>query len=132
MGAGDTLSLLFVEDDKLVRDTMSNMIAMKFPNVTVYKAVNGRIGVETFKEHMPAIVITDINMPDMDGFQMATEIKRIKTDTRFILLTGYSDNKYLDKFREIGISSYLIKPIDLRKLFAMIEKYINEINLQYQ
>jgi CheY-like chemotaxis protein len=128
--AGRVLSLLFVEDDTLVCEITGNMIAKKFPDITVYTAFNGRIGVELFKEHVPDIVITDINMPDMDGFQMANEIKRLKADTRFILVTGYSDNQYLNKFSEIGINNHIAKPVIFGNLFEMIEKCINEINLQ--
>jgi YesN/AraC family two-component response regulator len=124
-----SFSLLFVEDDKEVCQAIGRMIVWRFPDATVYTAENGRIGLELFEEHTPGIVITDINLPVMDGIQMASKIKSIKADTKFIVLTGYSDNKYLDRVSEIGINDYIVKPVDLGKLFAAIEKCRAEIAL---
>jgi YesN/AraC family two-component response regulator len=126
------LSLLCVEDDKPTRDVLSLMIAMKFPDVAIHTAGSGESAIELFNEQMPNIVVTDINMPGMDGIRMAGEIKRIKADTRFIVLTGYSDENYLNKFSEIGINHFIVKPIEFGKLFALIEKCIDEIKLQKQ
>jgi len=125
-----TFSLLFVEDDTMVCLAIGRMIARQFPDITVYTAENGQIGLELFKEHTPEIVITDINMPVMDGIEMAGKIKSIKTDTKFIVLTGYSDKNYLEKFSELGFDYYIIKPVDFGKLFVAIEKCRADITLE--
>lgn len=117
-----SLSLLFVEDDAIVCLAIGRMIARQFPGSTVYTAENGQIGLELFKQHTPDIVITDINLPMMDGIEMAGKIKTIKTDTKFIVLTGYSDKDHLERFIEIGFVDYMVKPVDFGKLFAAIEK----------
>lgn len=122
-------SLLFVEDDTMVCLAIGRMIARQFPDVTVYTAENGRIGLELFMEHAPGIVITDINMPEMDGIEMAGKIKSIKADTKLIVLTGYSDKNYLERFSEIGFDDYIVKPIKLGTLFAAIEKCRTGITL---
>jgi len=126
------LSILCVEDDKEALKVLSRMIALKFPDITIHVAENGKLALELFKEQRPEIVITDINMPVMDGIQMAREIKAIKTDTKFIVLTGYSDKNYLEQFCEIGYSDYIMKPIAFGILFAAIEKCIAEVKLQRQ
>ena len=128
----NALSLLVVEDDKETRGVISLMIPRKFPDVTIHVAANGNQGVELFKEHLPDIVITDINMPGMDGIQMAGEIKSLKADTRFIVLTGYSDKINLEKFCKIGVSDFIVKPLDFKKLFTSIEKCMDEIGLARQ
>jgi len=117
-----SFSLLFVEDDIMVCLSVGRILARQFPDASVYTAENGQIGLELFREHTPEIVITDINMPVMDGIEMAGKIRSIKTDTKFIVLTGYSDNNYLDRFSAIGFDDYIVKPIDFGKLFAAIEK----------
>jgi YesN/AraC family two-component response regulator len=124
------ITLLLAEDNKEVSEITGRMIARTFPEITIYFAGNGRIGVELFKEHEADIVITDIDMPVMDGIQMTGEIKAIKADTKFIVLTGYSDKNRLEKFSEIGVNNYIPKPIMFEKLFAAIEKCIAEIMLQ--
>lgn len=115
-------SILFVEDDSVVCLAIGRILDRQFPDATVLTAENGLIGLELFMEYTPDIVITDINMPVMDGIEMAGKIKAIKSDTKFIVLTGYSDRNYLEQFSEIGFEDYMIKPADIGKLFAAIEK----------
>jgi len=126
------ISLLIVEDDKIPREVTFLMVSKKLPEVTCYAAENGEIGFELFKEHTPDIVITDINMPGMDGIRMASVIREIKADTRFIVLTGFSDDMHLKELSEMGISDYIVKPVEFAKLFALIEKCIAEVKLQRQ
>lgn len=123
------LSLLIVEDDKDSREIIFLMVSKKyFSNLTVFSAENGRMGLDLFKEHTPDIIVTDINMPEMDGIQMASEIKRIKADTRIIVLTGYSNSVTLkNTIGEIGINAYMVKPVIFGKLFAAIDKCVDEL-----
>ena len=116
------LSILVVEDDELIRKLLQSLISMKFPDVPLFVAENGRRGLELFKEHTPQLVITDINMPVMDGIRMAGEIRAIKADTRFIVVTAYDDADTIGKFEEIGFDDYIVKPIDFGKLCAAIAK----------
>ena len=125
--ARPALSVLIVEDDNDALKLISLVIAKKFPEVVIRTADNGEQGVELCRERMPDIVVTDINMTGMDGLQMAGAIKAINVDTRFIVLTGYSDREHLNKFREIGAIDYIIKPINFKKLFAAIQKCIDQI-----
>jgi len=124
------ISLLVVDDDKMARDVLSLMIARQFPNSSLYFAENGKTGVELFKEHTPDIVITDISMPVMDGIQMADLIKAIKNDTKFIVLTGYSETDYSSKITEFGVKECILKPIVFKRLFAAIENCIHEISME--
>lgn len=121
------LSLLVVEDDRAANQILTTMIPRKFPGIAIYVAYNGTMGLELFREHTPDIVITDINMPEMDGIQMADGIREMKSDTKFIVLTGYSDRIHLEKFDRMGIHDYMMKPIDFKKLFASIDRCIDEI-----
>lgn len=126
------LSILIVEDDSITCEMIGRIIAQEFPNVIINIAESGEQGVELFKKHLSDIVITDINMPKYDGFQMACKIRLIKDDIHFIVLTGHSEKAQMEKFNEIGITDYLVKPIDFGKLFAAIEKCIAEINMKLQ
>ena len=122
------VSILIVEDDKVAGKMLGRIIAQELSDVIINIAEDGEQGVELFKAHLPDIVITDINMSVMDGIQMAMEIKSVKADTRFIVLTGYSDQRYMEMFNEIGVNDYIVKPIDFVKLFAALEKCIGELN----
>lgn len=125
--SGSTISILVVEDDTEALALLKLMIAKKFPGTATSTAENGRAGLELFNKRPADIVITDINMPVMDGIDMACEIKTIKANTKFIVLTAYNEKRFFEKFSEIGFSGYLLKPIEFNKLFAAIEKCIAEI-----
>lgn len=116
--------MLVAEDDKAAREALCLMIRMKFPDAAVYSAEDGAIGLELFRKYTPDIVITDVNMPVKNGIEMAGDIKAIKPDTRFIVLTAYNEKIFFEKFSEIGFSAYILKPIEFRKLFAALEKCI--------
>jgi YesN/AraC family two-component response regulator len=121
------LSIMIVDDDHEARRIIGLITAKKFPDVTINIAENGKQGLELFEKYQPDIVITDIRMPVMNGIQMAREIKSLKDDTHFIVLTAFNDKGSLAEFREIGFYDYLIKPIEFNKLLAGIEKCIFEI-----
>jgi YesN/AraC family two-component response regulator len=113
-------SLLLVEDDKVTREIVARMVAFKFPECTLYAAENGKQGLELFKEHIPDLVVTDINMPEMDGIEMARGIKAINADATYIVLSARNDKKNADEFKEIGYCAYLMKPLDFSALLNAI------------
>jgi YesN/AraC family two-component response regulator len=60
------------------------------------------MGLQIFKEHTPDIVLTDINMPEMDGIEMARQIRTMNHTTTYIVLTTYGDQSFFEQFKEIG------------------------------
>lgn len=118
-------SILVVEDDHVAIDILGLMIKKKFPDFEIQTAENGLKGLELFKRYRPDIVLTDINMPEMNGMDMAAEIRSMDPDTKFIVLTAYNDLAFFEKFKEIGFVAYILKPIEFKKLFAAIEKCIS-------
>lgn len=133
-----SISILLVEDDEAMLKLQSSILAMKFPDVMIYKAVNGRLGLELFKEHIPDIVITDINMSEMCGIQLSENIRAIKPETKIIAITGRSceasvNGKYLlsDSAGKLVEFDYVIvKPVNLSDLYGVVTPYISEIEQQ--
>lgn len=115
------LSLLYVEDDEFARKIICKLISLGFPEFMLYQAENGQTGLELFKEHKPDIVISDINMPVMDGIRMTREIRSISPCTTIIVVTAHSDSTYLDNITAMGITHCVSKPIDHKRLFKTIE-----------
>lgn len=124
----DSFSLMVVEDDRDARDILVRMVSLRYPHCTIYTADNGKMGLELYREHEPDIVLTDVNMPEMDGIEMAREIRLIKGNATYIVLTAYGDRGFFEKFQEIGYCGYLMKPINFKELFATIEKCRAENN----
>lgn len=121
-------SIMIVEDDDITRSLINVMIAKTLPGLSIHVADNGRTGLDLFEKHAPDIVITDINMPVMDGIEMAREIKSLKADTKFIVMTAYSDKRFFESFSEIGFSDYLSKPIILKKLMDAIRRCLTDVS----
>lgn len=116
--------ILLVEDDKPTRDLLQTIISRKFPDLTLLVAGNGKEGLEVFQSQQPEIVFTDISMPVMDGIEMAGEMKKIKAETVFVVLTAFNNKSFLSRFNEIGYSAYVTKPIEFSKLFEALNKCI--------
>ncbi|MGZ4957283.1 MAG: response regulator [Methylobacter sp.] len=133
-----SISILFVEDDELILGLQSSLLAVKFPDVRLYTAANGRLGLELFKMHTPDIVITDINMPVMCGMQMSENIRAIKPETKIIAITGKSgesgkNGKFILSHSEgkiIEFDHFIVKPVDLFELYGVIEQCMSEIGQQ--
>ena len=115
-------SLMVVEDDETARDALLRLLSLSFPQSKIYAASNGKEGLELFKEHTPDIVITDINMPVMNGFEMVREIKSLNTSASYIMLTARNDKDITNKYQEIGFCARLLKPLNLNDFFEAIEK----------
>ena len=98
--------------------------------MTISTAGNGKAGLELFKEQDPDIIITDINMPVMDGIEMARQIKSIRESATCIVVTAHGDKTFFDQFTEIGFCAYLMKPLNFQELFAVIEKCGAEMKQQ--
>jgi len=112
-------SLLLVEDDAMTREIVSNLVALQFPQCTIYAAEHGEGGLKLFMEQHPDLVVTDINMPKMDGIEMARKIKEISPNATYIVLSARND--HLDQFREIGYCAYLMKPVNFNELLNAIK-----------
>src|ERR1044072_9521765 len=91
----DSISILIVDDDETARGILACVINNNYPGMTIYSADNGKSGIECFKKHSPAIIITDISMPVMNGISMASEIKSINSDAIIIAVTAFTSTDYL-------------------------------------
>ena len=118
-------TVLYVEDTKLMRRMIKDLLEDRVKEI--YFANNGKEGLKQFIQHTPDIVISDINMPEMDGLQMSEKIKDILPDTPIVLLTCLDDIKSLKKAIEIGISSFISKPVQNDELLKEITKVVKTL-----
>jgi YesN/AraC family two-component response regulator len=102
-------SVMHVEDDNSVRESLMRFLKRRFD--TIYSAKDGAEGLEIYTEHKPDIVITDIQMPVMDGVEMSRRIKELNPTALIIVTTAFNEKPYIQKTQEIGITDYLKKPV---------------------
>ena len=122
LAAGAPLLLLYVEDDQVTREAVCTMVGRRFPELVVHSATNGAEGLQRCLELKPDLVVTDIEMPVMHGIEMSRRILALQRATPIIVTSAHSDMDYFIESIEIGISRYVMKPIDKDKLFAAIEE----------
>ncbi|GFO53173.1 hypothetical protein GMSM_01800 [Geomonas sp. Red276] len=127
-----TLSLLFVEDDAMARETASFSLKLNFPRLRIYTAGNGRDGLELYRKYHPDIVLTDIKMPAMDGMEMSQEILAMEPGANIIVTSGHSDLTYLLQGIKMGIRRYVLKPLDHELLFEAVSDCMSRVLMQRQ
>ena len=127
------ISILIVEDEEQTRELLANTLSRKFLDVAIHTTGNGRTGLELFRKLTPEIVITDINMPEMGGFQLVFKIRSLKPETKLIVLTGCAGEETMKDAvsKEFEIDHFILKPVVLNELFAAVEQCIGGI-VQHQ
>jgi diguanylate cyclase (GGDEF)-like protein/PAS domain S-box-containing protein len=122
--------LLYVDDETGALGILSRAIAEKYPDMKLFVAENGATGLKMYMEHRPDIVLVDMNMPVKDGIRMAREIRELDAEAVIIAVTAYNGSYYLKNAIEIGIRNYVLKPVILKDLFAVIDKTFEELRLK--
>ena len=111
-----------IDDEPLIVEGLSKTMAWEKWNCQVAGcAYNGREGMELIREERPDIVITDINMPEMDGLMMIAGLKSEFPDMQIIILTGYREFEYARRAIELGVLRFLLKPSKMNELEEAIE-----------
>ncbi len=107
-------SILYIEDDQITRENIATYLKRQCKNF--YEAKDGKEGLELFIQHEPDIIITDIEMPHLNGLEMAKKIRKLSQNTQIIITTAYTSQDYLMEAVNLHLIKYITKPISLPKL----------------
>lgn len=110
----DDISILIAEDESELREYLKEYLELFFENIFIAK--NGKEAYEIYLQKRPDIIISDINMPNLDGLSMVKKIRETDSETHIIIMSAHSDRDKLLKAVELGLVTYLIKPINSQKL----------------
>lgn len=113
-------TILYVEDEEDVRRNAVEYLRRICKEVL--EAKDGKEAISVWKEHKPDIIITDINMPKLNGIDMARYIRAEDTAVQIIIATAHTDTEYLMEAVELQLVKYLVKPITKEKLQAALEQ----------
>ncbi|RLA73247.1 MAG: hypothetical protein DRG24_00750 [Epsilonproteobacteria bacterium] len=129
--SGKNLNILYVEDGDVVRDSTTEVLKMFFGRVDT--AENGEIGYQKYQQFFEKysytydMVITDINMPKMNGIEMIEAIFSINSKEHIIVTSAHNESHYLLKLINLGISNFILKPIDIDQLQKVLSRVVQII-----
>ena len=98
------ITLLYVEDEEQTQKYVVQILRLKFPQITILLAQNGRDGLNLYIQERPDIVVTDVRMPIVDGIQMAKKIRELNQDAHIIVLSAADETNYI--LEAIDMDSY--------------------------
>ena len=114
--------ILLVDDNRDVLFSLKLLLEMK--GHTVFKALDGKSALEAAAEQAPEIVVLDIGLPDMDGYELARRLRRLEATSKAVLIaaTGFGQQQDRDRSAAAGIDYHLVKPLDLAALDRILER----------
>ncbi|MEA3370045.1 MAG: response regulator transcription factor [Campylobacterota bacterium] len=118
------ISILVAEDETELREYLVEYLEIFFENV--YSVKCGQEAYDIYLEKSPNIILSDINMPNLDGLSMISKIRESDKETKIIIMSAHSDTEKLLHAVELNLVTYLIKPIKIetlkKVLFDTVEK----------
>lgn len=128
-GSCQVISLMIVDDEPLFRDFLVNFIPWEeYGFQIVAEAKNGLEALNLADQFQPNLVLTDINMPKMDGIEFATELLKTAPETSVVFITGHNEFDYARKAVRLGASDYILKPFEKEELIITLLKIKDNIH----
>lgn len=110
--------VLVIDDDPLIRAVLSDALSDK--GYIVQTAANGLEGLETIEQSLPALILLDMWMPELDGWGFARELRSREINIPIVVMTAARDARHWA--HEINATGYLTKPFDLAELFDAVSR----------
>ena len=122
-------NILYVEDDVLFTPKIKYILEKSFKSVLI--ASNGEEALELFKINKIDLIISDINMPKMDGLTFLKKLRELHNDIPFIFLTARQEANTIIDAIQFDISNYILKPIDLKNFLSIVDKSVKKSYKKY-
>ncbi|HWV74215.1 MAG TPA: response regulator [Pseudosphingobacterium sp.] len=118
--------ILIVDDNDINRMVFSKMIEVSFPEITTIEAANGQAAFTTCLDRKPALILMDLHMPVLNGYEATRRIKAVEgfKEIPIIATTGSFSDEEIKHGYDVGITDFLIKPVAPDQLDLMLKKYL--------
>jgi YesN/AraC family two-component response regulator len=120
------LHILYVEDEESSRVQLSEIFELLFESVNT--AFDGEDAYAKYQEKHYDIIITDINMPRMNGLELIKKIKLQNSLQNFIIISAHNNYDYLNQAKTDGVDNFIIKPLKMQQLFSVLTKVSQDIH----
>ena len=127
------LDVLYVEDDESLREETQSLLKTLFKNITT--AYDGEHGLQEYNKHFFDLVISDVNMPRMNGIDMCKNIKEINPEQKVLIVSAHDESETLMSLIKTGASGFILKPMTLDNLIVSLypvcrDAQTQKINIQ--
>ncbi len=125
------MKIVIADDEYLVRSSLKSMLEeMALPLNLAGEATNGEELIDLAGRFHPDIALVDIRMPGINGLEAIRRGKEISPQTKWLILTGFSEFEYAKQAIQLGVSEYLLKPVSPEELLLVLSGFLEEVNKQ--
>ena len=125
--------IVIIDDEYFFRQALIKYIGnVKDEFMVAGDAGNGKLGIELIEQYRPEIILIDISMPQMTGFDVISYIQEKKIQTHFIIISGYDKFEYAQKAIKMGVQDFLLKPVTVESLYKSLKQTAGLIDQERQ
>ena len=114
------LKLLFVDDEVEIVDIISDTLSKL--DLEFHVCFNGKQAVEIINNNEIDLIVTDINMPEMDGIELIKYVKNKNSNINCIVMSAYTEKRYKEISKDLGVKEYITKPFDFKEFLELIDR----------
>ena len=119
------IKILYVEDDEIARENGVEFLENFFEQI--YAASDAIVALQLYEKYQPDIIITDIQMPKLNGLEFVKRIRKKDKKTQIIIITAFCDKDYLLKAIELQLVKYLVKPVKEKEFEEALFLCVNSL-----
>jgi len=125
-GAGETRRLLYIEDNFSNVTLVEQMLAER-PALELMTAMQGRVGLELARKHSPDLILLDLHLPDVPGWQVLAQLKadHLTREIPVVVISADATTPQIKRLISAGARSYLTKPIDITEFFRVVDEVLS-------
>ncbi len=124
-----TATVLYIEDN-IGNVRLLERLLIHRPNVRFLTSLAGNLGVELAQQHRPDLILLDVHMPDLSGYEVLELLRRDERTASIpvVMLSADASHEQIQRFRDAGARDYLTKPLDLQHFLTQLDVYVGEID----
>ena len=123
------MKVLMVEDDPQVAEAISLCLKTRWPGVDIVCCYAGRQGIKLFQEESSDLILLDLFLPDVDGFEVLKEIRSLSSAVSIIILTVREGEMEMIKGLELGADDYIVKPFNHTEFLARVKAVLRRCQM---
>jgi PAS domain S-box-containing protein len=125
--ADRSATVLYVEDN-IGNVRLLERLLVHRPNINLITSLQGREGLELAHQHRPDLILLDVHMPDLSGYEVLELLRRDERTSSIpvVMLSADASREQIQRFRDAGARDYLTKPLDLQSFLAQLDEYLRD------